>query len=562
LQQYGLTLTPELFDTYIRGNNDAYVASTLLGGNRGIDLAALSALKDRLFCEHINQVQIVPGVHSFLSRAQQHGHQCAVVTNCNLAVANAIIRHLALDQYISLIVASDTPGLKRGKPYPDPYQLAMTQFGALSSQVVVIEDSKSGLLSARAIEPRRLIGISTTYDKAKLLALGVDQVIADFTSPDLPLTMTDLQATGRSLETLQILRLEQALRRSFLTAKHFSLPSATDKLKGGFISDVLAVRIDGRAVILKVQSASTTMLSTMAEQLQLHQREYYFYEAIARYVPIRVPAYLGLLRDADYRPLGLVLENLYQIGNYILNLNLNTASLDVSLQIITQMACLHANFWQKPLQSAWPELRSATSPCFRPFCSQFLLAKWPKFTKTWAKLLTPAQLSLGQRIVDGFSEIQSYMASAPQTLIHGDIKSPNIFYDQDQQQAPVFLDWQHVAQGKGVQDLIFFLLESFELSVLTARYQLFRDYYYAKLQDYGVQSYTRDNFEHDLHYALCYIPFFTAVWFGTVSHDELIDKNFPYFLIQKLFHLLSVVNPKLPEQSTARLSGVPLVSIA
>jgi hypothetical protein len=43
-------------------------------------------------------------------------------------------------------------------------------------------------------------------------------------------------------------------------------------------------------------------------------------------------------------------------------------------------------------------------------------------------------------------------------------------------------------------------------------------------------------------YSLYYIPIFTSVWFGTISQDELIDKNFPYFLITKLFYLIDYVS--------------------
>jgi len=46
-------------------------------------------------------------------------------------------------------------------------------------------------------------------------------------------------------------------------------------------------------------------------------------------------------------------------------------------------------------------------------------------------------------------------------LIHGDIKSPNIFYDTKCGFEPYFLDWQHCAIGKGAQDLIFFIIEKF-----------------------------------------------------------------------------------------------------
>jgi hypothetical protein len=67
---------------------------------------------------------------------------------------------------------------------------------------------------------------------------------------------------------------------------------------------------------------------------------------------------------------------------------------------------------------------------------------------------------------------------------------------------------------------------------------LFKNYYYCKLVEYGIQNYSFSEFEIDLCDAFCYIPFFTAVWFGCMSEDELIDKNFPFFFIQKLFKIL------------------------
>jgi len=33
----------------------------------------------------------------------------------------------------------------------------------------------------------------------------------------------------------------------------------------------------------------------------------------------------------------------------------------------------------------------------------------------------------------------------------------------------------------------------------------------------------------------------TSVWFGTTPQDELIDKNFPYFFISKMFYLIEFV---------------------
>jgi hypothetical protein len=103
----------------------------------------------------------------------------------------------------------------------------------------------------------------------------------------------------------------------------------------------------------------------------------------------------------------------------------------------------------------------------------------------------------------------------------------------------VFIDWQHCAIGKGTQDLAFFILESFDLANISGVFQLAKQYYYMKLKEYGVEDYPLAEFESDLNDAFKFIPFFTAVWFGTTPQDELIDPNFPYFLITKLFYLLA-----------------------
>jgi len=75
-------------------------------------------------------------------------------------------------------------------------------------------------------------------------------------------------------------------------------------------------------------------------------------------------------------------------------------------------------------------------------------------------------------------------------------------------------------------------------------FSLTKEYYYKKLLEYGVSNYSCEEYENDINDAICYIPFFTSVWFGTIPQDELIDKNFPYFLISKMFYLLEYISLK------------------
>jgi hypothetical protein len=145
-------------------------------------------------------------------------------------------------------------------------------------------------------------------------------------------------------------------------------------------------------------------------------------------------------------------------------------------------------------------------------------------------------------IYDNFSNIQhSFSNGNNLTFIHGDIKSPNIFYDIENNYEPYFIDWQHCAIGKGVQDLIFFIIESFDIINIKSTYYLLKYFYYKKIIEYGINNYSFDEYENDIYNAICYIPFFTSIWFGTVAQDELIDKNFPYFFITKMFYLIDII---------------------
>jgi hypothetical protein len=127
------------------------------------------------------------------------------------------------------------------------------------------------------------------------------------------------------------------------------------------------------------------------------------------------------------------------------------------------------------------------------------------------------------------------------TLCHGDVKSANIFYKiENGVYTPYFIDWQYVVEGKGVQDLVFFMIESFSVETLQLYFPLLKNYYYMKLREYGVKNYTYVEYTNDLETASYYFPFFVAIWFGTTPEDHLIDINFPFFFIQRLFNFYKI----------------------
>jgi hypothetical protein len=81
------------------------------------------------------------------------------------------------------------------------------------------------------------------------------------------------------------------------------------------------------------------------------------------------------------------------------------------------------------------------------------------------------------------------------------------------------------------------MIESFDKDVIFKYRDIFKEHYYNRLIGNGV-SYDRSEYEIDFKNATHYFPFFVAMWFGTISEDELIDKKFPQEFIQRLFSFI------------------------
>jgi len=320
------------------------------------------------------------------------------------------------------------------------------------------------------------------------------------------------------------------------------------KYKGGFIADVIGFNVVKDQIIsdyvLKFENENSNSLSEMANRLQLYQREYYLYENLANVLPLKIPKYISILKDENGKKKGIVLENMLMRDEFKLNLNLNTENIDVSLKIIDAMARMHAKFWDKNIKAKYPDLKTNDDSIFRPFLQEFIDERMEIFRQKWKNTLSDQDMEIYETMKTRFSDVQLGLCGQNTTLLHGDVKSPNIFYDRKNGDEPYFLDWQHCGIGKGVQDLIFFIVESFDILHMELLFPIFKNYYYKKLTEYGVLNYPFDIFQQDLKDAAGYIPFFTAVWFGSTPNDELIDKNFPYFFIKK--HL-SVVHITLKQ---------------
>jgi HAD superfamily hydrolase (TIGR01509 family) len=534
LINYNITLTDEIFKNYIQGYSDKNVLNRLFTKNIYENLIVnISDIKDNLFLKNIHKIKIIDGACNFLKRLKELGHKLGIVTNCNRAVAEKIVEYIKINSLIDVIIIGGE--CNNTKPHPEPYLNAIKFFNSSNERTIIFEDSKTGIQSGKNTFPKCLIGIETIYSRDELITNGVDITIQNYNT----LQIDDILLHNNN----NVSKISKYIKNSLTHLNITNIEILNEKLKGGFISDVLGVKIyynddDVLDCVLKLENKNETFLSKMANDLGLYEREYYFYDSLSKFVPVKIADFYGLIKDDNFNNIGILMNNLANL-DYKLNVDLNVKNIDVSLIIIKRLAELHSKFWNKDLQKNFKELKKHNDDVFNPKWNEFIQKQWPVFKNKWSNILSSEQICKAQEIVDNFEHIQNSLSDKNLTLCHGDVKSANIFFDTKcDRYEPYFIDWQYICEGKGVQDLVFFMIESFEIETINKYKNIFKDYYYVKLLENGVKNYNIDEYDIDFNNSIKYFPFFVAIWFGTINEDELLDKNFPFFFIQRLFNFI------------------------
>lgn len=536
LQEFNIYVDKEFYDKYIYGNSDETVLRKLVP--ESVDYKKLSKNKDSLFSESIDLIEKVNGIDNFLKIIRKNGHKFSIVTNCNRIIAEKIISICNFEPDF-IIVGNEC---SKPKPHPEPYLAGIHNYNTQNSKCIIFEDSYSGLASAGSVNPKCIVGLETKYSNQELINYGSNLTIKNYDN----IKINDLL----SYKNINLDTIKKNIYDSIQNVYDVTdIKIYDEKLKGGFISDVIQVDIILKnkkiQCVLKLENKNETFLSKMANELGLYEREYYFYESISRFVNIRVPSFFGLIKDEHLNSIGILMENEIANKNFI-GVNLNEKEIDTSLKIIDNLARFHSKFWQedsalrtssKNLHKSFPQLRKHNDVMFQPKWSNFLKSKLDIFKNKWKNILSESDLQKTETIVNNFNEIQNRLSSGNLTLTHGDVKAPNMFFTPDFE--PIFIDWQYIAIGKGVQDLVFFMIESYDIEKINLYMTIFKNYYYVKLKENNILNYSLEEYEQDFKDSICYFPFFVALWFGSLNKDELIDKNFPFFFIKKLYNFIN-----------------------
>jgi len=137
--------------------------------------------KTAIFVELIEtgKLPLRPGIHRFMKEAMEAGLKIGVCTTSNEQAAKAITEKILTDIKFDIVLAGDVVSKK--KPDPEIYNLALTRTSLKPDEVIVVEDSKNGVLAAKAAGTH--VVVTTNYYTEKEDVSGGDIIVTYLGDP-------------------------------------------------------------------------------------------------------------------------------------------------------------------------------------------------------------------------------------------------------------------------------------------------------------------------------------------------------------------------------------------
>jgi HAD superfamily hydrolase (TIGR01509 family) len=502
----------------VQGNSDSVALRAL-----GLDLSNdkdFSKRKDDLFIENVSKVTPLPGAIEFLKVVKREGHAIGLVTNCNKRAATSILSNLDIEDIFDVIVTGDT--VSRSKPHPEPYLSAMASLGFPASRTLIFEDSDVGMASAIASCPKRILRIGHDLsDYVDLLPKSLidgnylERMIEAATGATNVVIGTEKATGGYVADVLDVTCTYSKI--GTITKYVVKLPVSNNVVSNNVVSNNV---VSNNVVSNNVVSNNVNSIGNdVIKELELHERECYFYEHLRDLVVgMSIPKCHGILSQNR----GILLERMCT-EEYVINKDLNDT--EMTLDIVRRIAGMHAQFHGSDTINRLKTASDYTCMARR------VRNNWPAFEVKWSHRLTTRQIDIGRSCVECFEATQTRLSSGTLTLCHGDVKSGNIFHNRVTNE-PTFIDWQYVSRGKGVQDLVFFAIDSTDITL----FPLLKSVYYSKIKN----TYSDvDEFERDIVAAARFFPFFVCMWFGLI--EDGVGKAFADVFVPKAFAFLESI---------------------
>jgi aminoglycoside phosphotransferase (APT) family kinase protein len=254
-----------------------------------------------------------------------------------------------------------------------------------------------------------------------------------------------------------------------------------------------------RSVVVKLPADTSESVET-ARRGRLYEREFRFFTELAPRTDVRAPQCYGAAFDRTTDDYALVLED---VGGRLEVDQLEGCPLPQAEQVLHQLACLHASWWQNADLPEQHWLTRFTSEHRLANLHRLFVAGWPRLCAHFGDRLPEGAAEIGATVADEFVATLRRFDEHPQTLLHGDARLDNFMFDAGEARAPVvLLDWQNVGRGPAIADIGYFVAQNLTPTAIREHADELLTSYHAELVRHGVTKFSRQQLTDSLWQAL------------------------------------------------------------
>jgi hypothetical protein len=251
----------------------------------------------------------------------------------------------------------------------------------------------------------------------------------------------------------------------------------------GVSSAVYRARLTGpecpTTVVIKLPALDDAAVFT-STMLRMYTREAGFFGELAHRAPLRIPACHHTSVDHETSEFVLVMEDIGELRAVDQIVGMSVADAE---RAVDGLAEWHATWWGQaaPLAEAGLTV-SLGDEIYKAILPLVFGEGWEKLK---AEMDVPASiLAVGPRWTDAMPRLLDGLAEEPTTMIHGDFRADNLFFEADGSVAAV--DFQLIGTGRGAYDLAYFVTQSITAEDASTHEQALFDRWIAALVAAGV----------------------------------------------------------------------------
>ncbi|MGE3073175.1 MAG: phosphotransferase [Dehalococcoidia bacterium] len=293
----------------------------------------------------------------------------------------------------------------------------------------------------------------------------------------------------------------------------------------------------------------------VAQMLGFYEKEVRFYNELCKSTGVRAAHSYYTAADPASVKYIILMEDLgaLKLGDQVAG-----ASEAECKTLVTEVAKLHARWWNSPKLASLDWIPEINAPTMKLSALAYAQALAP-FLEKFSTSVTPQQSQIAQDLLPRMNPIQDALATAPQTLCHGDLRLDNVFWGSPDGSSPVTLiDWQISGKGRGPYDIAYFMSQSVEPSVRAAIEKDLVRQYHVTLQANGVTGYSFENCWDDYRLSVMFCLAYPVVAGGSI---DLANERGLELATKMLNRSLSAIMDLKAYEVLAKFEPAPLPAI-